>query len=133
MLYTAFFLFKKHCTFCNSHYLVCHKEYLSSSSFNVDCQLNTSKQHRNSIQLKKRLKLFYNHPHLYHKVRKKYLKACVRPLRQHTIVAHKILMFRTVQIQTPLENHSSLSHTMLWVKMRAHISLQTGASFNILQ
>ncbi len=25
-VYTASFLFKKHCTFCNSHYLDCHKE-----------------------------------------------------------------------------------------------------------
>uniref|UniRef100_A0A672NXA4 Disco-interacting protein 2 homolog C-like n=1 Tax=Sinocyclocheilus grahami TaxID=75366 RepID=A0A672NXA4_SINGR len=41
---------------------------------------------------------------------------------QHAAVAHKILMFRTVQIHTPLETHSSASHTMIWVKMRAHFS-----------
>ncbi len=35
---------------------------------------------------------------------------------------HQILMFRTVQIQTPFEIHSSLSHTMIWVKMRANLS-----------
>ncbi len=55
-----------------------------------------SLKNRNRIQLKKSESYSqYNHPHL-----KNNLKACVRPLRQHVVVAHKILMFKTVQIHT---------------------------------
>ncbi len=128
-LYTAIFLFKKNCAFCNSHYLVSHTEWRISIIQQMDWTVSTEtvfswRKDESYSQ--------YNQPHLNHKVWKQCFKACVRPLRWHAVAAHKILMFRTVQIQTLWEIHSSLSHTMIWVKMRAHFS-QNGASFSVLQ
>ncbi len=106
-------------------FVIKNEEYLLSSSFNFDCQ--PFKIHQNSVETvfswrKDESYSQYNHPIYIIKFEKIDLKSCVRPLRQHAVVAHTIIMFRTVQIQTPLETHSSASHTMIWVKMRAHFS-----------
>ncbi len=92
----------------NQWHDVYHKEWrisiIQQFYFLTVNSFNTSKQHRNSIQLKKIWTLFSVQSSPF----KDYLKACVRLLRQHDIFAHKILMFKTVQIQTPLEIQSSL-------------------------
>ncbi len=100
-------------------------------NFELPTLSNTSKQLETVFSWRKRWKLFsVQSSHINHKVRKYRFKSCVRPVRQHAVVAHKWLMFRTVQ-NKHIETHRSRSH-LIWVKWKP-ISLQNGASFSIVQ
>ncbi len=105
-------------------FVIKNEEYLSSSSFNFDSTLLIHKNSTETVFSWRKCESYsqYIHPHLNHTVWKKWFKSTCKATETACWCCTWILMFRTVQIQTPLEIHSSLSHTMIWVKMRTHFS-----------